>query len=260
MNALLQPKIMVTFSSREEEIVSDQGDTDMETSPVLVETAPIYPELKNSPVPDDRERIIQFCYELLCSERPLLEVLDEVKRLSNLGKGSRLDTTGEPGNAEHNGEARSRGDAQSASRTTQPPEPMPSNVVYHPREFLGALAANIGSDVAYGPDVLKVHQPPEIGRVEQAWGIRLWRLIGQAPLGLATAICLALLAATAGTAVVAYLPTAAKATSPVTTSPTAERAPAMTTSSESVVLRPNSRMPPEAHGPMVSGVGGRPRR
>ena len=53
----------------------------METAIVKGETAPIARELKIPPVSDDRDTIIQSCYELLCSSRPLAEVLDEAKRL-----------------------------------------------------------------------------------------------------------------------------------------------------------------------------------
>ena len=73
--------------------------TKMEAATVEDETALISRELKIPPVPDDRDAIIQSCYELLCSSRPLAEVLDEAKRLSDLSKRTRPDITGEPCNA-----------------------------------------------------------------------------------------------------------------------------------------------------------------
>jgi hypothetical protein len=38
---------------------------------------------KKPSLPEDRERIISICNELLCSGRPLVEVLEEIKRLSD---------------------------------------------------------------------------------------------------------------------------------------------------------------------------------
>lgn len=56
----------------------------METESLRAETPPILKE--PFPAAEDREKIIQACYELLCSERPLSEVLVEAKRLSVLRK------------------------------------------------------------------------------------------------------------------------------------------------------------------------------
>jgi hypothetical protein len=56
----------------------------METESLRAETPPILKE--PFPAAEDREKIIQACYELLCSERPLSEVLAEAKRLSVLRK------------------------------------------------------------------------------------------------------------------------------------------------------------------------------
>ena len=111
---------------------------DIET--VRDETAPIYPELKNPSAPDDREAIIQSCYELLCSGRPLSEILGEVKRLSDLSKGNKSDTTGEPGSTQVSDEARSNSSTRSESKTAHPPEPMPLSVVYRSRQFSSPLA------------------------------------------------------------------------------------------------------------------------
>jgi hypothetical protein len=195
------------------------------------------PRLKESCAPDERERVIQACYELVCAGRPLSEILDEVKRLSDLGKGSKLDFTGEPGNAQGAGDARSHDDAQSESRIAQLPEPTPSGVVDHSREFLAPLAAYSGSDATHGPDALNIQQSLGLASVVQAGLMRLCRLIGSVSFWLVTAICLAALATTAGIAVVANLPTATKATSPIITPPIAERRPSITPSSESTAER-----------------------
>jgi hypothetical protein len=112
---------------------------DIET--VRDETAPIYPELKNPSAPDDREAIIQLCYELLCSGRPLSEILGEVKRLSDLSKGNKSDTTGEPGSTQVSDEARSNSSTRSESKTAHSPEPTPLSVVYRSRQFSSPLAA-----------------------------------------------------------------------------------------------------------------------
>ena len=115
----------------------------METAIVKGETAPIAREVKIPPVPDDRDTIIQSCYELLCSSRPLAEVLDEAKRLSDLSKRTKPDTTGEPGNAG----VSDRPDAATSHRSTRDesaiahlPEPMSSSIVNQTRRSSGALA------------------------------------------------------------------------------------------------------------------------
>jgi hypothetical protein len=115
---------------------------DIET--VRDETAPIYPELKNPSAPDDREAIIQWCYELLCSGRPLSEILDEVKRLSHLSEGGKLDISTEPGStqvSDRPDEARSNSSTRSESKTAHSPEPTPLSVVYRSRQFSSPLAA-----------------------------------------------------------------------------------------------------------------------
>ena len=56
----------------------------MKTESLRAETPPILKE--PFPAAEDREKIIQACYELLCSDRPFSEVLAEAKRLSVLRK------------------------------------------------------------------------------------------------------------------------------------------------------------------------------
>src|SRR5882672_4446934 len=107
-------------------------DTKMETAIVKGETAPIARELKIPPVPDDRDTIIQSCYELLCSGRPLAEVLDEAKRLSDLNKRTKPDTTGEPCNAgvaDRPDAAASHRSTRSDSKVAHLPEPMSSSII-----------------------------------------------------------------------------------------------------------------------------------
>ena len=111
----------------------------METGAVWNETTPICTELKNSSLSDDRERAIQACYELLCSGRPLAEILDEVKRFLDRSKGGRFDTVGDPVNATYEGSDDAR--TQTESRTAHRPEPTPSSAVHHSRQFSDRLAA-----------------------------------------------------------------------------------------------------------------------
>jgi hypothetical protein len=114
----------------------------METAIVKGEIAPIARELKIPPVPDDRDTIIQSCYELLCSGRPLAEVLDEAKRLSDLSKRTKPDTTGEPCNAgiaDRPDAAASHRSTRSDSEVAHLPEPMSSSIINQAQRSSGAL-------------------------------------------------------------------------------------------------------------------------
>src|SRR4051812_11527857 len=116
----------------------------METATVKSETAPISRELKIPSAPDDRDAIIQSCYELLCSGRPLAEVLDEAKRLNGVSKRTKPDTTGEPCNAgvsEGLDAAESHRSSRSGSAIAHLPEPMSSSIVKQTGRFSGGLAS-----------------------------------------------------------------------------------------------------------------------
>jgi hypothetical protein len=174
----------------------------MELEPARVETAPGTLESQGHYAPDDRERIIQSCYELVCAGRPLTEILGEAKRLSDLTKAQDFHTAGEATNAEISGASKE------------------------------AAAHN---------DLRSMLQTPSTAGVQGQWGVRLRRLAATAPLWLLTAICTAALATTAGVAVVAHLPGTTERTSAVDTASTATRMPAISTSSEAVLAAAERR-------------------
>jgi hypothetical protein len=68
----------------------------METEPIVVETG----DLKIASASDDAEGIIECCYQLVCSGRPWPEILEEVKRLSDLSKQRDLDLPAEVANGQ----------------------------------------------------------------------------------------------------------------------------------------------------------------
>jgi hypothetical protein len=68
----------------------------METEPIVVETG----DLKIASASDDAEGIIECCYQLVCSGRPWPEILEEVKRLSDLSKQRDLDLPAEGANGQ----------------------------------------------------------------------------------------------------------------------------------------------------------------
>ena len=174
----------------------------VETAPGILETAPGILEPEGHYAPDDRERIIQSCYELVCAGRPLTEILGEAKRLSDLTKAQNFHTAGEATNAQISG----------ASKET---------------------AAHI--------DLRSMLQTPSTAGVQEQWGVRLRRLAATAPFWLLIAICTAALATTAGIAVVGHLPGTTEGTSAADTASTATRMPAITTSSEAVLAAAERR-------------------
>src|SRR6266404_5822089 len=130
-NILLSPALWPIFD-REGNWLCPRKGTKMEAD----ETAPIFRELKIPPSPDDRDTIIQSCYELLCSSRPLAEVLDEAKRLSDLSKRTKPDTTDEPCNAgvsDRPDTATSHRSTRDESAIAHVPEPMSSSIINQTR-------------------------------------------------------------------------------------------------------------------------------
>jgi hypothetical protein len=91
-----RPKFMVNLQTQGNYV---RGRIPMVDSTLVQDISAISSELKPQSLDDDQDPIIQSCYELVCSGRPLSEILDEVKRLSDLRRGSKLDIGGRPGNA-----------------------------------------------------------------------------------------------------------------------------------------------------------------
>jgi len=71
----------------------------MADSTLVQDITSISSELEPPSLDDDRNPIIQLCYELVCAGRPLSEILDEAKGLSDLRKESKSDIGGRLGNA-----------------------------------------------------------------------------------------------------------------------------------------------------------------
>jgi hypothetical protein len=215
--------------------------------PARVETAPRYAELKSLPFPEEREGVIDACYELLCSGRPLEEILTEVKRLSELSNASRSEAVGKRASPQAFDFANGTQSAQYEPKTAHLAEPMPSSDQDH-RGALVLFDACTGSDEAHHSDDLRVHQPPGTARGEEVWSIRLRGLIRRSRLLVLAAICVPVLATTAATALLAYLPNAeatastgteveASQSKPVASS--AERTPASTLSPEHASAAPD---------------------
>ena len=165
--------------------------------PVRVETAPRHAELKNLPFAEEREGVIDACYELLCSGRPLEEILIEVKRLSELSNASKSEAVGERSNAQAFDFAYGTQSAQYEPKTAHLAEPRPSSDQDH---------RGTGFDEAHSDD-LRVHQLPETTHVEEVSSIRRG-LIRRSRLLVLAAVCFPVLATTAATALFAYLPNA----------------------------------------------------
>jgi hypothetical protein len=236
---------MVNISSAQKKRSCPTGRNGM-AEPVRIETAPRYAELKSLPFAEEREGVIDACYELLCSGRPLEEILIEVKRLSELSKASKSEAVGERGNAQAFNFANETQSAQYEARTAHLAEPMPSNDQDH-RGASGLFDACTGSDEPHQSDDLRVHQPPGTVRVEEVWSIRRG-LITRSRLLVLAAICVPVLATTAATALFAYLPnaeaTASTGTDAVEASQSkvasiAERPPASTPSAEHASAAPD---------------------
>lgn len=215
--------------------------------PVRVETAPRYAELKNLRFAEEREGVIDACYELLCSGRPLEEILIEVKRLSELSNASKSEAVGERSNAQAfdfvNGTQCAQ---QYEPKTAHLAEPRPSSDQNH-RGASGLFEVYTGFDEAHSDD-LRVHQLPETTHVEEVSSIRRG-LIRRSRLLVLAAICFAVLATTAATALFAYLPnaeaTASSGTDALEASQSkpvpsiAERPPASTPSAENASAAPD---------------------
>jgi hypothetical protein len=214
--------------------------------PLRVETAPRYAELKNLRFAEEREGVIDACYELLCSGRPLEEILAEVKRLSEPSNASKSEALGERSNAQAVDFANGTQSAQYEQKTAHLAEPRPSSDQDH-RGTSGLFEVCTGFDEAHSDD-LRVHQLPETTHVEEVSSIRRG-LIRRSRLLVLAAICFPVLATTAATALFAYLPnaeaTASTGTDALEASQSkpvpsiAERPPASTPSAEHASAAPD---------------------
>ena len=213
--------------------------------PARVETVPRYAELKSLPFPEEREGVIEACYELLCSGRPLEEILTEVKRLSELSNARRSEAVGKRASPQAFDFANGTQRAQYEPNTAYLAEPRPSSDQDH-RGTSGLFEACAGFDEAHSDD-LRVHQLPETTHVEEVSSIRRG-LIRRSRLLVLAAICFPVLATTAATALFAYLPnaeaTASTGTDAVEASQSkvasiAERPPASTPSAEHASAAPD---------------------
>ena len=152
----------------------------METESLRAETPPILKE--PFPAAEDREKIIQACYELLCSERPLSEVLVEAKRLSVLRKsvpiaGPAPVPMGPAG-----------GSSQADNRPAEVTEATPWNLVeyYRPAAPSSGESSSNATDHRRAPEM---EQPPANARDSQSPPLKIGWAIGRFSFWLVTAIC-----------------------------------------------------------------------
>jgi hypothetical protein len=192
--------------------------------------------------PEDADGIIECCYELVCLGRPLPEILDEAKRLTEQGKRRKLDIAAELADAEvfanEPGEVRSPCRTRVGSETLHVPVPTdPSSQVHQSQTSSNPLTRLTGFKAAGGVQLLD--QPlPLAAHIATPSGVSFPAIIRGSPFSLITGICiLALFAAT---------------TSPVMRS-SAKGAPAITLGVEPAVLSPNSTSQ-QSHGQTIDFV------